>query len=56
MSATQTVKIPLQKSLSQQATKSHIFGLFHSASIIYLGKLYDNDCIAILDNNDINIL
>ena len=56
MSATQTVKIPLQKSLSQQATKSHIFDGLHSASIISLGQLCGDHCIAILDNNEIHIL
>ena len=55
MSATQTVKIPLQKSLSLQATKSHIFDGLHSAYLIYLGQLCDENCIAILDNNEINI-
>ena len=46
----------LSEILSQQPTKAHIFYGLYSASLISLGQLCDNGCIAILDNNYINIL
>ena len=56
MNAKKTGSIPLSTSLSTHAKKAHIFDEIHSASLIYLIQLCDNDCIAILDKNDINIL
>ena len=38
------------------AKKAHIFYGLHSASLIYLVKLWDDDCVTILDKNEINIL
>ena len=39
-----------------QYKKAHIFDGLHSASLISLGKLWDDDYISILENNEINIL
>ena len=36
--------------------KAHIFDGLHGASLISLIQLCDDDCVAILDNNEINIL
>ena len=33
-----------------------MFDELHSALIIFLGKLCDDDCVTILDNNEINII
>ena len=51
MSAKITRKTPLSSSLIPYAKKSHIFDGLHSVSLISLGKLYDDDCVAILNNN-----
>ena len=56
MSATHTWKIPLLPSLSQQASKSHVFGWIHSSSLISLVQLCKKYYIAISDQNAINIL
>ena len=56
MHATKTGVLPLSRILSTHAKKAHIFYGLHSALLIYLGQLSDNDCIVILDNNKINIL
>ena len=56
MSATRTDNIPLEISLRSHAKKAHIFDGLHSASLISLHELCDNDCIAVLDKNEINIL
>ena len=53
---TNTGILPLSRSLSTHAKKAHLFNGLHSALIISLEQLCDNDCIAILDNNEINIL
>ena len=56
MNSTKTGNVPLSGNLSLHAKKAqHFYGL-HSASLISLGQLCDNDCIAILDKNKINIL
>ena len=55
MSATRTGDIPLASSLSAHAKKSHIFDGLHSASLISFGQLYDDDCVAILYKNEVNI-
>ena len=36
--------------------KAHIFDGLHSASLISLGQLCDDDCVTILDKNEINII
>ena len=56
MSATRTGNISLASSLSAHAKKAHIFDGLHSVSLISLGQLCDDDCVAILDQNEINIL
>ena len=56
MNATKTGSIPLSESLGTHEKKAHVFDGLHSASLIYLVQLCDNDCISILDKNDINIL
>ena len=56
MSATHIGQIPLSLSLSQQVSKAYVFYEIYSASIIYLGQLCDNDSVAILDKNEINIV
>ena len=47
---------PLASSLSAHAKKSHIFDGLHSSSLISLGQLCDDDCVAILDKNEINVI
>ena len=47
--------IAVRKSKHPQK-KAHMFDVLPSASLISLGQMCDNDCIAILDKNDINIL
>ena len=56
ISATRTEHIPLASSLSVNAKKAHIFYGLHSASLISLGQICDDYCVAILDKNKINIL
>ena len=56
MGATIIGNIPLESSLRSHAKKAHIFYGLHSASLISLGQLYADDCVAILDHNEINIL
>ena len=56
MNVTMTGNIPLSKSLGVHTKKSHIFDVLHIASLISLGQLCDEDCIIILDNNEINII
>ena len=57
MSTTRTGNTPpLASSLSAHAKKAHIFYGLHSASLISLGQLCDDDCVNILDKNEINIL
>ena len=55
MSATRTGNIPQEISLSAHAKKAHTFDGLQSASLISSGQLCDDDCVAILDNNGINI-
>ena len=56
MSLTRTGSTPLAISLNAHAKKAHIFDGLHSESLIYLVKLCDNDCISILEKNEINII
>ena len=56
MNTTNTGNIPLSGSLSIHAKKSHIFDGMHSASLISLGQLCDDEFISILDHIEINIL
>ena len=48
--------LPLSISLSIYTKKAHVFDGLYSSLLIYLCELCDNDYIAILDNNEINIL
>ena len=56
MSMTRTGNTPTASSLSARAKKAHIFDGLHSASLISLVQLCDDDCVAILDQNEIYIL
>ena len=56
MNATKTESIPLQGSRSTHKKKSHVFDGINIPSLISLGQLYDDEFIAILDKNEINIL
>ena len=56
INATKTGNIPLSQNLILHAKSSHIFDGLHNASLIPLGHLCDDECISILDKNEINIL
>ena len=56
MNATKTGSILLSVSLSTHAKKAHMFDGLHSASLISLGQMFEDDYISILDKNEINIL
>ena len=56
MIATRTGNIPLSSSIRAHAKKAHIFDGLHSASLISLVQLCDDECVAILDKNEVNIL
>ena len=56
MNATNTGNIPLAGIISIHEKKAHMFDGLHSASLIYLGQLCDNEFSYILDKNEINIL
>ena len=56
MSAARTGNTPLESSLRSHAKKAHIFDESHSVLLILLGQLCDDDCVAILYKNEINIL
>ena len=56
MNAEKTGIVPLSGSLINHAKKSHVFGGLHSASLISLVQLHEDDCISILDKIEINIL
>ena len=44
------------KKFKHPVKKAHIFDGLQSLLLIYLGQLSDDDCIAILDKNEINVL
>ena len=56
MNETKTHKNLLSENLILHAKQAHIFDELHSGLIISLGELFYDDCITILDENDINIL
>jgi hypothetical protein len=56
MSATAIGRLPLPASLQSSATNTHVFGDLHSASLISLGQLCDDDCVAILDKHKIQVI
>ena len=45
--------LPLSSSLSNCAKTAHIFPHLKSASLVSLGQLCDNDCVVILNKNEI---
>ena len=47
--------IPLHPLLSNNATKAHIIKGLTNASLISIGQLCDNNCIAIFDKHDLKI-
>ena len=55
MIVTRKEKIPLACSIRAHEKKVHIFDVLHSDSLFYLCQMCDNDCVAILDKNGINI-
>ena len=56
MSVTRTGSISIASSISAHAKKAHIFDGLHSASLISSVQLCDDECISILDKNEINTL
>ena len=56
MNATETGILPISRSLSIHAKKSHIFVVLHSASLISLSQICDDDYIVNLDKNIFNII
>ena len=52
--AKKTESIPLSRSLRIHAKKAHIFDELQIFSLIYLGQLCYDDCISILEKNEIN--
>ena len=51
MSETRIGNTLLVSSLSGHEKRAHIFDGLHSASLISLGQLCDDDCVTILDKN-----
>ena len=47
---------PPIKQSKRPCKKAHIFDLLHSALLISLGKLCNDECISVLDKHEINIL
>ena len=56
ISATAVGRLPLPASLTVSAANTHVFDDLHSASLISLGQLYNDDCIAILDKHNIQVI
>ena len=56
INATNTGILSLSRVLSTHTKRARVFDGLHSFSLIFLGKLCENECIAILDKNGINIL
>ena len=56
ISATRTENILLARIISAHAKKAQNFHGLHSDSLISLYQLCDDDCIAIFDNNEFNII
>jgi hypothetical protein len=52
---TQTGKLSLHSSLSAKAKQAHILDGITNSSLISLGQLCDDNCVAILDKTKINI-
>ena len=56
INSTKTESIAISRSLSIHAKQAHLFGVLHISLLISLVQLCDDDCIAILDNNEMSIL
>ena len=56
MNATNPGNIPLSGNISLYKKKAHIFDALNIALLIYLCQLWNNYCIIILDQNEMNIL
>ena len=56
ISATASGRLPLPASLTASATNTCVFCDLHSASLISLGQLCDDDCVAILDKHKIQVI
>jgi hypothetical protein len=52
---TKSVIVPLAKELSTQAKLGHIFDGLQSGSLITIGQLCDDDCIALFTKYDVKI-
>ena len=52
---TQRATIPLAKELSEQAKTGHIFDHLKSCSLISIGQLCNNDCVALFTKYHVNI-
>ena len=56
MNTTKTGIIPLSVSLSTHAKNAHVFNGIHIALLKSFDQLCHDECIAILDSNEINIM
>ena len=56
ISATAVGRLPLPAYLTVSATNTHVFDYLHSASLISLGQLCDDDCVSILDKHKIQVI
>ena len=54
--ATRTGNLPLAISLNTRAKNKHLFDGLQCASLISIGQLQNDYCIAILDQNEFNVL
>ena len=48
--------LPMSKTLSPRAQKVYIFEYIRTGSLISLGQLYDDDCIAIFSKYEVDII
>jgi hypothetical protein len=53
--ATHAGQLPFHSSLSKKATTAHILDTMTNASLISLGQLWDDDCIAVLDKKKLQV-
>ena len=55
MQATKTGNLELSPLLSKKATAVHVFDGIQNSSLLSIGQLCDDDCVAVLKKKDINI-
>ena len=55
MQATKTGNLELSPLLSKKATAVHVFNGIQNSSLLSIGQLCDDDCVAVLKKRDINI-